>query len=115
MYIYKYKYIYIYIYIRKRIDKKWEDYKKQINFCEEFSKCKEMFFYVPWRKYRKFTFPKDTNSKKQKILIVAIDNKLVFSSYIRELCKKASQKISTLSRISNQLNASEKKPFFFTL
>ena len=71
-----------------------------------------MFFYVPWRKYRKFTFPKDTNSKKQKILIVTIDNKLVFSSYIRELCKKASQKISTLSRISNQLNASEKNPSF---
>ena len=29
-------------------------------------------------------------------------------SYIRELYKKASQKISTLSRISNQLNDSEK-------
>ena len=71
-----------------------------------------MFFYVPWRKYRKLKFPKDTNSKKQKILIVTIDNKLVFSSYIRELCKKASQKISTLSRISNQLDASEKTLLF---
>ena len=65
--LYIYLYIYIYIYLRKRIDKKWEDYKKQINFYEEFSKCKEMFFYVPWRKYRKLKFPKDTNSKKQKI------------------------------------------------
>ena len=61
-----------------------------------------------------FTF-KDTimnNSKEEKILGVIIDNRLTFSSHIRELCKKASQKISALSRISNQLNDSEKVLLF---
>ena len=51
------------------------------------------------------------NSKEEKILGVIIDNRLTFSSHIRELCKKASQKISALSRISNQLNDSEKNLF----
>ena len=58
---------------------------------------------------------KDTimnNSKEEKILGVIIDNRLTFSSHIRELCKKASQKISALSRISNQLNDSEKNLLF---
>ena len=32
------------------------------------------------------------NSKDEKILRVIIDNRLTFSSHIRELCKKASQK-----------------------
>ena len=57
-----------------------------------------------------FTF-KNTimnNNKEEKILGVIIDNRQTFSSHIRELCKKASQKISALSRISNQLNDSEK-------
>ena len=52
------------------------------------------------------------NSKDEKILRVIIDNRLTFSSHIRELCKKASQKISALSRISNQLNDSEKNSSF---
>ena len=52
------------------------------------------------------------NSKEEKILGVIIDNRLTFSSHIRELCKKASQKISALSRISNQLNDSEKVLLF---
>ena len=43
------------------------------------------------------------NSKKEKIPGVIIDNRLTFSSHIRELRKKASEKISALSRISNQL------------
>ena len=60
---------------------------------------------------------KDTimsNSKEENILGVTINNKLTFSSHIRELCNKYSQKISSLSRISNSLNNSEKKknPFF---
>ena len=53
-----------------------------------------------------FTF-KDTimsNSKEEKILGVIIDNRLIVSSHITELCKKASQKMLALSRISNQLN-----------
>ena len=52
------------------------------------------------------------NSKEEKILGVIIDNKLNFNSHIRELCKKASQKISALSRISNHLNDSEKRLLF---
>ena len=61
-----------------------------------------------------FSF-KDTitnSSKEETILGVIIDNRLTFSSHIRELCKKASQKISALSRISSQLNDSEKTLLF---
>ena len=61
-----------------------------------------------------FTF-KDTimsNSKEKKILGVVIDNRLTFNSHIRQLCKKVSQKISSLSRISNQLNDSEETLLF---
>ena len=48
------------------------------------------------------------NSKGEKILGVIMDKRLTFSSQIKELCKKASQKISALSSISNQLTDSEK-------
>ena len=48
------------------------------------------------------------NSKEQKILGVTIDNKLTFKSHIKNLCKKASQKIRALSRFSNNLNDSQK-------
>ena len=52
------------------------------------------------------------NSKEQKILGVIIDNKLNFKSHISELCKKASQKIAALSRLSSYLHNSEKKLIF---
>ena len=58
---------------------------------------------------------KDTiinKSKEEKILAVTIDNRLTFSRHISELDKNTSQKISALSRISNQLNDSEEKPSF---
>ena len=64
-----------------------------------------------------FTF-KNTimnNSKEEKILGVIINNRQTFSSHITELCKKASQKISALSRISNQLNDSEKNLLFIAV
>ena len=48
------------------------------------------------------------NSKEEKILGVTIDNKLTFKIHIKNLCKKASQKISPLSRLSSDLNDSEK-------
>ena len=54
------------------------------------------------------------NSKEEKVLGVTLDNILTISSHIRESCKKVSQKISVLSRTSNQLNDS-KKTFFSTL
>ena len=49
--------------------------------------------------------------KKEKIQGVTIDKKLTVSSHIKELCKKSSQKTSTFSKISNQLNDSEKNLF----
>ena len=52
------------------------------------------------------------NSKEQKILGVTIDNKLNSKSHISELCKKTSQKIAALSRLSSYLNNSEKKLIF---
>ena len=49
------------------------------------------------------------NNKEQKIIGVIIDNKLNFKSHISELCKKASQKVAALSRLSCYLHNSEKK------
>ena len=48
------------------------------------------------------------------MLGITIDNRPTFSSHIREFCKKASQKISALSRMSNQLKNSE-KDFLFNI
>ena len=55
------------------------------------------------------------NNSKEKILGVTIDNRPTFSSHIRELGKKASQKIMALSGISNQINDSQKKKKTFSL
>ena len=52
------------------------------------------------------------NSKEQKFLGVIIDNKSNFKSVISELCKKASQKIPALSRLSRCLHNYEKKLIF---
>ena len=49
------------------------------------------------------------NSKKQNIVGVTMNNKFNFKSEISELCKKASQKIVALSRLSSYLYKSEKK------
>ena len=38
------------------------------------------------------------NISEEKILGIAIDNKLKFKSHVKNLCKKASQKIWALSR-----------------
>ena len=54
------------------------------------------------------------NSKEEKIMGVNIDNRLNFSSHFRELCKKTPQKISALSRISNQFNAVVKSEFNYS-
>ena len=52
------------------------------------------------------------NSKEQKIFRVTIDTNVNFKIHISELCKKASQKITALSRLSSYLNNSEEKLFF---
>ena len=49
------------------------------------------------------------NSKEEKMLGVIIDNKLRFETHVKDLCKKASQKIWALSRLINYLNDSKKK------
>ena len=49
------------------------------------------------------------NIKEYKILGVTIGNKLTFKIRIKNLCKKASQKVGTLSRLSNHLNDSQKR------
>ena len=49
------------------------------------------------------------NSKEQKVLRVTIDNKLIFKSHMKNLCKKVSQKIGALSRLSSHLNYSQKR------
>ena len=51
------------------------------------------------------------NSKEPKILGVLTDNKLNFERHISELCKKTSQKIAALSRLSSYLSNWEKTKF----
>ena len=72
-----------------------------------------MSFHVSWKRDKNETFFFKglgmKNSKEQKILGVTIDNKLTFKSHIKNLCKKASQKIGSLSRLSNHLNDSQKR------
>ena len=52
------------------------------------------------------------NSKEQKILDVVIGSKLNFKSHISELCKKPSQKVAALSRLSSYPHDAEKKLIF---
>lgn len=49
----------------------------------------------------KFSFDVNTwvNSKEEKVLGIAIDNAGLLDSHIKEGCKKASQKLPTLSRL----------------
>ena len=54
-------------------------------------------------------FVAETNSKEQNILGVIIDNKLKSNKWI---CKKASQKLAALYRLSSYLHNSEKKIIF---
>ena len=39
------------------------------------------------------------DSEEQKILGIIIDNKLTLESYVKNLCKEASQKIGALARL----------------
>ena len=52
------------------------------------------------------------NSNKQKILGLIIDCKFNFKSDINELCKKASQKIGALCRLSSYLKNYQKEVIF---
>ena len=45
-----------------------------------------------------------TNSKSEKLLGITIDSKLSFDEHVSGLCKKASNKLHALARISNYMN-----------
>ena len=44
------------------------------------------------------------NSKSEKLLGINIDNFLLFNEHVSKLCKKASQKLHAIARISSYLN-----------
>ena len=46
------------------------------------------------------------NSKEEVVLGVTIDNKLPFNSHIKNISRKACQKLGTSLRITNDLNSS---------
>ena len=50
-----------------------------------------------------------SNSTEEKILGVYFDNKLNFNIHIRKLCKKASQKLHALARLSNLMSIRQRK------
>ena len=52
------------------------------------------------------------NSSEEKILGITIDNKLKFKNPVKNLCKKASEKIWALPSLTNYLNNSDKKLIF---
>ena len=52
------------------------------------------------------------NSKEEVVLGVTIDNKLTFDSHMKNICRKAGQKLGALLRITNYLNSSQKKLIF---
>ena len=60
-------------------------------------------------------FIKSKIARKKKILGVITDNKLNFKSHISEFCKKASQKVAALSKLSSYLHNSEKKLIFSSI
>ena len=52
------------------------------------------------------------NSQEELVLGVTIDNKLKFDSHIKNICRKISQKLGALLRITNYFNSSQKKFVF---
>ena len=50
-----------------------------------------------------------SNSMDEKILGVYFDNKLNFNTYLTKLCKKASQKLHALARVSNFMSINQRK------
>ena len=51
-------------------------------------------------------------SKEEVVLSATIDNKLIFDIHIKNVCRKAGQKLGALLRITNYLNSSQKKAYF---
>ena len=49
------------------------------------------------------------NSKCEKLLGIRIDNKLNFNTYVDVICKKAGQKLDTLSRVTPFMDLSKRR------
>ena len=49
------------------------------------------------------------NNTSEKLLGVTIDSDLKFNIYVNNLCKKATQKLNALARISRYMDSSKKK------
>ena len=49
------------------------------------------------------------NTKEEKVLGITIDNELKFDTHLKNICKKANQKLSVLSRISNYMSTNHSK------
>ena len=54
------------------------------------------------------------NSSEEKLLGTKIDNKLSFESHVSSICKKASQKLHTLTRIANYMDLSKRRTLMKT-
>ena len=52
------------------------------------------------------------NSKGEVVLCVTIDNKLTFHSHIKNISRKAGQRLGALLRITIYRNSSQKKVYF---
>ena len=52
------------------------------------------------------------NSKGEVVLCVTIDNKLTFYSHIKNISRKAGQRLGALLRITIYRNSSQKKVYF---
>ena len=51
-------------------------------------------------------------NKQEKILCIIMNNALLLDSYIKDVCKKASQRPAALSRLPNYLGPEERKLIF---
>ena len=50
-----------------------------------------------------------SNNKREKLLGMKTDSKLMFDSHVKSLCKRTSQKLNTLSGVAYQLNFNQRK------
>ena len=49
------------------------------------------------------------NSLQEKLLGIVVDNRLTFEPHVKNLCKKAGQKLHALARIANYMDISKKR------
>ena len=50
-----------------------------------------------------------SNNKREKLLGMKTDSKLMFDSHVKSLCKRTSQKLNALSGVAYQLNFNQRK------